>query len=92
MTNDVMTIASAPRSTVWKRRLAWAVIASIILVIGFAVGNPAKAETTMVTAVSAMKAIGIEQPSQLGMLLIGIIGVIIGRQSGIALSGKKQTP
>lgn len=92
MAQNVMTVATASQSTVWKRRLAWTVIALLILVIGFAVVTPAKAETTMVTAVSAMKAIGIEQPSQLGMLLIGIVGVIIGRQSGILLSSKRQTP
>lgn len=91
MTTGTINIAPVSRSTVWKRRLSWTMAALLILVIGFAIVTPAKAETTMVHAVTAMKAIGIEQPSQFGMLLIGIIGVIIGRQSGIALSGKQRT-
>lgn len=92
MAQTVMTSGAVGRSTVWKRRLAWAVVASLIFVIGFALVTPAKAETTMVTAVTAMKSIGIEQPSQLGMFVIGLIGLFVGRQSGIALSSKRQTP
>lgn len=89
MTHEAVTPFAAPRSMVWKRRLAWTVAAFIILLIGFAIVTPAKAETTVVTAVSAMKAMGIKQPGQLGMFLIGIIGLIIGRQSGIALSKRR---
>ena len=90
MTHEAVAPFVAPRSTVWKHRLAWIVATFIIFVIGFAIVTPAKAETTVVTAVSAMKAIGIEQPGQFGMLLIGIVGVIIGRQSGIVLSKKRR--
>ena len=92
MTHEAVAPFVPPRSTIWKHRLAWTVAAFIIFVIGFALVTPAKAETTVVTAVSAMKAIGIEQPGQFGMLLIGIIGVIIGRQSGIVLSRKRRHP
>lgn len=91
MTDSVMTTAAISRSTIWKRRLAWGVVALLVFTIGMAIVSPAKAATTMVHAMSAMKSIGIEQPSQLGMLLVGIVGVIVGRQSGIFLSKKRQS-
>ena len=33
-----------------------------------------------------MHAIGLDEPSDLGMIAIGVVGVILGRQSGLFMS------
>ncbi len=70
----------------WKRRLPWLTIMALVVVTGFALVTPAYAQTGLAKAVATMHAIGLDEPSDLGMIAIGVVGVILGRQSGLFMS------
>ena len=45
--------------------------------------------TGLAKAVATLHAIGLDEPSDLGMIAIGVLGVILGRQSGLFMSRHK---
>lgn len=79
-------IAATPVTARWKRRVSWMAAMALIIVIGLGIVTPAYAHTTIAKAVATMQAIGLDEPSDLGMIAIGVIGLILGRQSGLFLS------
>lgn len=80
----------APKSMRWRR-------AAIILmgltgagVTGFALVTPAYAETGIAKAVATIQSFGFDEPGDLGMIAIGVVGLILGRQSGLFMRKRDQ--
>ena len=73
----------------WKRRLPWLTVMLLVLFTAALIVTPAYAQTGLAKAVATLHAIGLDEPSDLGMIAIGVLGVILGRQSGLFMSRHK---